>query len=265
MEPCVRYSGLARGGRLSSRHSTVEATAAADGLRREVAAASESTLLAELARFIAHEVNQPLAAVVANAAACGRWLERDRPDLAEARAALQRAIHEARRAGEVVRGIQAFLHREAAREERLEVGALFEAAVALSAPRPARLGVWIDLDAPPGLAARGHRLEVLGVLMHLIDNALDAVGERAEDRRIVLGARAAGSEVEFHVSDNGPGIAPPLRERVFEPLYTLRADGHGLGLAAARAVVDAHGGRLWVDPEPPEGGASLRFTLPGAA
>ncbi len=123
----------------------------------------------------------------------------------------------------------------------------------------------IEVADASGLAVRGDRLDVLQVLLHLLDNAIDALAEHEGDRRVALDAKATGGEVEFGVSDTGPGIAPALAEKVFQPLYTLRARGAGLGLTACRAIVESHGGRIRVAPDTAGGGAIVRFTLPGAA
>ena len=232
-------------------------------LRHEMAVATQGVILGEVARLIAHEINQPLAAVAANAGACMRWLRRDPPEHAEAEAAVQRIIADAHRAAEAIRGIQAFLERGPQTREPVSLAELFGATVALVAPVSAARQVEIVVDAAASLPpVEVSRPQMLHVLLSLATNACESL-ERVPPPRIVrLSATRRSDEVEIGVSDNGPGMGVAGRERHFEPFYSSKPDGFGLGLAVSRTIVESHGGRLWAQANPAGDGETFRFTLP---
>ena len=243
--------------------------------RQELAQVSRASTLGELAASIAHEVNQPLAAIAANGQAGLRWLEAPRPSADEAKDSLRRIVRDAHRAGEVITRIRAFLRR----------GELVTAAVDLAQAagetlallRGEALAHGIDLrlrpadDATPDLpplpplpSVRADRVQVQQVLLNLVMNALESIDRSAGPRREVLitVGRQGPDSVRVDVSDSGTGIDPALGERLFEAFQTTKPGGMGMGLAICRSLVEAHGGRLWAAAPAPGSGATFSFTLP---
>ena len=231
-------------------------------LRHEIAAATQPVVLAEVARLLAHEINQPLAAVVANGGAALRWLEHDPPNVAEASTALRRLVGAAQRGAESIRGIQALAQREPAIRGHEEVAELVRQAVALVAPLASSHGIDIAVECESELPAVAvNRAQVLYVLVALMTNACEALARVPEPRSIRVAARRVEGDVAISVGDNGPGLGAMGRERHFEPFFTIKAEGLGLGLAVSRAIVESHGGRLTAVANPDDG-ESFTFTLP---
>lgn len=232
-------------------------------LLQEIATATQRVLLGEVARLIAHEISQPLAAVAANGGACLRWLERDPPDLEEARAAARRLIADAHRAAQEMRGIAAFVQRQPLARDRQPVGPVIDTAVALAAPLAAQRQVAVSVDCARDLPdVEINRAQLLHVVFSLLTNACEALERVPLPRTIRVEAAHRAGELEVSIADNGPGVGEAGPHRPFEAFYTTKADGLGLGLAVSHAIVESHGGRLWVGPL--GGGHAFRFTLPAA-
>lgn len=231
----------------------------------ELARASRITTVGALSASIAHEVNSPLAAILANAQAGLRWLRRPQPDLAEAKAALDDVVAEASRARDVIARTRSYLGnapRASAPVDLLrvarEANLLVEGELRLH-----RAAVHIAAEGEiPSIAADAIGLQQ--VFVNLLLNAAQAMAEADGPRDITVTIRAAGSQVAVDVIDTGPGIAPERRARIFEPFHSTKAGGMGMGLAICRNLVDAHGGDLWGDAGP-GGGAAFHFCLPVAA
>ena len=233
-------------------------------LRHEIAAATQAVVIGEVVRLIAHDINQPLAAIVANGGACLRWLERDPPNVAEAAAVARRLGANAQRAAETMREIQARVQRQPPPRTVERVADLVATAVELVAPTAAACRVHIEVEpAADGPAIEANRAQLLYVLMALLGNACEALEQVPEPRRVQVGCRRTDGEVELWVRDNGPGLGVAGRNRHFEPFFTLERDGLGLGLglAVSRAIVDAHGGRLAAVANP-GGGESFVLAFP---
>ena len=234
-------------------------------LRHEIAAATQGVVLAEVARLIAHEINQPLAAIVANGGACLRWLQRDPPDVAEAIAAVGRLTADAHRAAESMRGIQALVQRQPPARSRERLHDLAGIAVELVAPAAAARRVQVAVEVMPDLpAVEANRAQMLYVLVALLTNACEALERVPEPRHVRLCARRTDGEVQVAVIDNGPGLGSMGRERHFEPFFTVKPDGLGLGLAVSRAIVESHGGRLSAAANDGQG-ERFTFTVPAVA
>ncbi|MGO4287842.1 sensor histidine kinase, partial [Bosea sp. TAB14] len=229
----------------------------------ELAHASRLTSLGELTASIAHEVNQPLASVVSNAQAGLRWLRRERPEIGEAVHSLERLVDEAKRAGDVIAGVRALARKEAPQPDRFALNELVNETLTLLAQElgKGRVGLSRMLDAllPDVLA---DRIQIQQVLINLIMNATQSM--------ITVDCPAPLLKVSTHVDDghavvsicdNGPGIDPALRERLFSAFVTNRADGMGLGLSVCASIVARHDGRIWTDASA-ERGATFRFSLP---
>jgi PAS domain S-box-containing protein len=230
----------------------------------ELAHVTRVVTMGELASSIAHEVNQPLAGLVTNGQACLRWLARDPPDLAEARACLQRVVRDGTRAGEVIARMRAFARKAAPQPARLALNDVIAEVLALADDELRRHGVALHTDLAAGLLlVWGDRVQLQQVLLNLLLNGVEAMrGVTDRPRALLVRSRKDGAEgVLVAVQDAGPGIAPQDLERVFEPFYTTKPTGLGLGLAISRSIIEAHGGRLWATPNAGPG-VTMQFTLP---
>ena len=220
--------------------------------RTELARVSRLTTLGELTASIAHEVNQPIGAMVTNAAACVRWLAAKPPDMAEAQAALANIVADGKRAGEVIARIRALTRRQAPRMELLDVNRKVREVLALAEHELKTHDIVLRTELAPALpSVAGDRVQLQQVLLNLIVNAIEAmsgVHDRARELTIVTAAKEPGAVV-VEVRDSGPGLDEEGAERVFEPFYTTKAQGIGIGLSISRSIVEAHGGRLWAELE----------------
>ncbi|MCF3935357.1 PAS domain-containing protein [Acuticoccus sp. M5D2P5] len=225
--------------------------------------ASHAASLAELSASIAHEVNQPLAAVVANSHACHRWLSAAPPNLERAKTTAERIIRDANAAADVVGRIRALFRQSAETRDLVAPADVITEARELMAEeatrRRIRLLVEIATDVPPACV---DRVQIQQVLVNLIRNGMDAVEAPKSERAIRIEARRMDDAIRIAVSDCGGGILSP--EKIFEPFFTTKDQGMGMGLAICRSIVEAHGGRLWAEANAPRG-ATFVFTLPVSA
>jgi len=233
-----------------------------------LAHASRVTTMGELAASIAHEVSQPLAAVVTNASACLRWLNAAPPNLPEARETMERILRDGDRASEVLARIRGLLRKTAVRQERVSVNDLIRDAGALARGEMSRHGVSfrteLEADLPP---VAGDPVQLQQVLLNLIVNGIEAADGRPDGgprELVVQSERRDAGDVLVAVRDRGLGISPEESDRLFEAFYTTKPGGLGMGLSVSRSIVEAHGGRLWAAPNP-GGGSIFRFTLPAEA
>jgi PAS domain S-box-containing protein len=234
--------------------------------RMELAHVSRLTTLGELSTSIAHEVSQPLGAMIASAGACARWLAAQPPNLAEARATLAHIATDGARARDVVGRIRALTKRQMVRMQRLDLNRELREVLALTEheSRTQRIVRQADLDpALPGVL--GDRIQVQQVLLNLVVNAAEAMSAvHDRPRLLTLISRCDGPDaIRLEVRDTGSGIDPQRLEDVFESFYTTKEDGIGIGLSISRSVVEAHGGRLWAGANEPHG-AVFSLTLPAA-
>lgn len=228
----------------------------------ELARASRITTIGALSASIAHEVNSPLAVIVANAQAALRWLRRPQPDLGEATAALDDIVAAATRARDVIARTRSYLG---------NAPRVFDAVDLLQAARDANLLVERELralGASVHLAAGGEvpriaadRIGLQQVFVNLLVNAAQAMAAGVGPRDITVAITRRDGHVAVAVSDTGPGIGAERRARIFEPFHSTKVGGMGMGLAICRNLIDAHGGDIWVDAAP-GGGAAFHFTLP---
>ena len=230
----------------------------------DLAHVARVTTLGELTASIAHEVNQPVAAMKINANAGLRWLATQPPDLGEARQALGGIIEEATRAREVIDRIRALASKAPPRNDRLDVNDIVRDVIALTRSEVQRNRVALQTglagDLPP---ISGDRVQLQQVVLNLIINAIEALNEASDGpRELLVGTGKNGSDGVFvAVSDSGPGLDTKHLDHIFDAFHTTKPNGLGMGLAISRSIIEAHGGRLWATPNDRRG-AIFRFSLP---
>jgi len=229
----------------------------------ELAHAMRVATLGELTASIAHEVSQPLMAIVTNGEAGMRWLRRDPPVAEEVETNLQRLVAEGLRASNIVKGIRAFVKKAPMQRDGLAVNVLIADAAALVAREIAKAHVQLRVDVDPDLpAVQGDRVQLQQVMVNLMINAAHAmVGQTGERVLSVAATRSGPESIEIAVRDTGPGIAAQDLPRLFEPFFSTKPNGMGMGLAICKTTAEAHGGSLLVDSEVGKG-AVFRIMLP---
>ncbi len=232
-------------------------------LQSELVHVSRLTAMGEMASTLAHELNQPLAAINNYLKGCRRLLDQeDIAALPRVKEGLDKASEQAVRAGQIIRRLRNFVSRGET-ERRIErVSQLIDEASALAMVGGREAGIISRLDIDPRISTViADRVQVQQVLVNLIRNAMDAM-QASERREITISARpSADSMVEIAVSDTGPGLAVEIADRLFQPFVTTKETGMGVGLSISRTIIEAHGGKLWVEPSA-GGGACFRLTLP---
>ncbi len=240
----------------------VEAQAALQRVQADFARAARIATLGELTASIAHEVNQPLAAIATNGEAGLRWLSRPEPDIEEVRQLNARMVADARRAADIIKRIRGIATPSAPTRAELSVNALVEEASLFLAHELQAQGVALRLDLAPALPpVRGDRTQLQQVLVNLMVNAMQAMaGTRSARRAITVRSRAADDGVAIEIEDSGPGFAPEHLGSLFASFFTTKPDGMGIGLSICRSIIDDHGGRI-AAANAPGGGALFSFTL----
>jgi C4-dicarboxylate-specific signal transduction histidine kinase len=245
----------------------IERKRAEDALRHaqmELAHVTRVATLGEMSASIAHEINQPLAAVIANANASLRWLATATPNLDEARDAVSRIVRDGNRAGEVIARIRALVEKTVTAKVRLDINQAVQEVILLAQSEAGRKGVSLRMesatDVPPVL---GDRVQLQQVVLNLVMNGVEAMASVADRRReLLIRSRQHGSDqVLVAVQDSGIGIARENLEKIFNAFYTTKSHGMGMGLAISRSIVENHGGRLWAIPNDGPG-VTFQFTLP---
>jgi signal transduction histidine kinase len=232
----------------------------------EVARVARLTTMGELAGSIAHEINQPLAAVVTNANAALRWLVRDPPNLDETKAALGRMIKDGNRASDVIMHIRELLKHRTPEHVEVDINEaireILEIAMGALRSRAATAHTALASGVPLAL---GDRVQLQQVIMNLIMNGADAMSSVTDRPRILSIGSKLDDNGHIHVTvrDSGTGIDEAIQHRIFEPLFTTKNDGMGMGLSICRSIIEAHGGRLWASPATPHG-TEFQFTIPRA-
>jgi len=222
----------------------------------EFARITRMVTMGELTASIAHEVNQPLGAMVTSAASCARWLAAKPPQMDKARRALERIVNDGRRAGAVIQRIRAHLKRQAPRRDRLDVNEMILEVIALTQYELRRNDIVLETRLTEGLPrVPADRVQCQQVLLNLIVNAIEAMSEVKRRRRelIIVSATDGPDAVRVEVHDSGPGLDPERTTQLFEPFYTTKAEGLGIGLSISRSIVEAHGGRLSAGANAPHG------------
>jgi C4-dicarboxylate-specific signal transduction histidine kinase len=232
--------------------------------RAELAHVNRVATMGQLTASIAHEVNQPIAATVSNAQAGLRWLNRQPPDLDEVREALACIAEDGKRAGEVIAGIRDFMKKAPPRKDRVELNGAIREVIELTRSEAVKNDVWVQTELTDGLPLiQGDRVQLQQVMLNLIVNAVEATSGVGDGSRelLISTKKAETGGVRVAVRDTGPGLTPAALEHLFEPFYTTKPSGLGLGLSICRSIIEAHGGRLWASANVPRG-AVFQFTLP---
>jgi C4-dicarboxylate-specific signal transduction histidine kinase len=234
--------------------------------REDLARVTRVTTMGELAASIAHEVNQPLAAIVTNANASLRWLAADPPNLEEVREATVRIIADGNRASDVVGRIRTLLSKKETQKQLLEVDDVIGDVVALTKSEAQRNGtsVQLELAAAPAVVL-ADRVQLQQVLLNLMLNGMDAMHDVTGSRTLTIQSRPhQGKGVLVAVRDSGVGIPAEHLPHIFDAFYTTKNGGLGMGLAIGRSIIEAHGGRIWATSEQGQE-TTFQFTLPAGA
>jgi PAS domain S-box-containing protein len=256
------YRGVARD--ITERKRASEAVRE---MRTQLEHANRVATMGQLTASIAHEVNQPIGASVTNAEAALRWLDRPVPDLEEVRLALSRIVRDGARAGAVVDRIRGVIRKTRPRRERLDINTAIREVIEIIRSEALKTGVSVRAELADDLPIiDGDRVELQQVILNLIVNAIEAMKDVSEGPRDVLitTGKTEDGDMVVSVRDSGPGLAPSVRDNLFQPFQTTKSTGMGLGLSICRAIIESHAGRLWAEANSPHG-AVFRFTVPAHA
>jgi signal transduction histidine kinase len=229
----------------------------------ELAHVNRRATVGELSGAIAHELNQPLGAILRNSEAAELILESPSPDIRELKDIVRDIKHDDQRAGEVIRRLRQLLVKAPLESEEIDLNVMLaEAFEFLSAQAAARRVTLSIRMTPQSPHIKGDRIQLQQVILNLVMNAMDAIGDDERHAREVIGRTALTNTAtaEVSIEDSGPGVSPDKEKQIFEPFFTTKVAGMGMGLAIARTIVERHGGRIWVDAK--GAGAIFRFTLP---
>jgi signal transduction histidine kinase len=235
----------------------------AERSRQELAHFARVSAMGELTASLAHQLNQPLTGILTNAQAAQRMLHDSEPDLPELRSILDDIVEDDRRAGEVIQQLRDLMRKAPSARVLLDMNTTLERVVRLVSSDAVIKSVTIELDLTPDMAiVRGNRVELQQVILNLLLNALDAVS-RSEERRVVVRTLLTVEGIEVRVEDSGHGLDGGTEERIFEPFFTSKPEGMGMGLSVARSIIDAHDGRIYAKRRDPVG-TIVAFELPAA-
>ena len=232
--------------------------------RGELAHLTRISTMGELAASLAHELNQPLTAILSNAQAAQRFMVADPADLEEVRAILKDIVHDDTRAGEVIRRMRALVRKEHLEVVPLDLPSVINDVVHLlhsdAVLHNVRVELEVNHELPP---VKGDKVQLQQVVLNLLLNAFDAMKDcPANERQVLVRAELDGAAMtKITMRDRGTGLTVDKLDRIFEPFYTTKRDGLGMGLSISRSIIEAHGGRLWAENNP-DRGATYTFTVP---
>ena len=231
-------------------------------LQFELVHISRLSAMGEMASALAHELNQPLTAITNYLQGSRRMLEGAVGDLpATLRGAMDKAADQAMRAGQIIRRLREFVSRGESDRRVENVAKLVEEAGALSLVGAKDRGIHVQFQIDPSVEmVLADRVQIQQVLLNLIRNAMDAMEESTKRNLVISVAPADDKTVRISVADSGSGISPEIAQQLFQPFVTTKKEGMGVGLSISRTIIDAHGGRIWVEPNP-TGGTIFNFTL----
>jgi two-component system, LuxR family, sensor kinase FixL len=261
LKDCRHFTGFIRD--LTERQET---QAKLHELQANLFHVSRLSALGEMASSLAHELNQPLAAINNYLRGCQYLLQQSQdPRAAMTREALDKAAAQALRAGNIIRRLRDFVTRRESDKTIVRVARLLEDTSALALVGARELGVMVRFQLAPAVEhVLVDAVQIQQVLVNLLRNALEAMQETTRRELFVVATLTADSMVEIMVSDTGHGVPEELLPRLFEPFMTTKENGMGVGLSISKAIIEAHGGRLWVEANP-IGGTIFRFTLPSVS
>ena len=225
------------------------------------------SMLGQLTASIAHELKQPIASSLNNAQTGLNWLDRQTPDLGEVRESLALVVNDALRAGEVIERVRDLVKKAPQRKDRLEINGAIREVIELTGREATKNGVTVEMQLAEGLPLiEGDRVQLQQVILNLLNNAIQAMSGAGDGPRRLLVSTGKGETggVLVVVGDSGPGLAPGVIDRIFEPFHSTHPGGLGLGLSICRSILEAHDGRLWASANEPRG-ALFQFTLPARA
>jgi NO-binding membrane sensor protein with MHYT domain/two-component sensor histidine kinase len=245
---------------LFERERTEEALRQAQA---DLARVNRVNTMAELTASLAHEVNQPIAAAVANAEACARWLARDPPNFEEARAAAMEIVKDGKRAAEIISRIRLLFKKGTPRRELLDVNEVIREMIVLLHSEVAQCSISVRTELAADLPeVMGDRVQLQQVIMNLIGNSIDAMKDMDGTRELAIKSQPAENDhLMVSVSDTGVGLPPRQADQIFNAFFTTKPHGTGMGLSISRSIVDSHGGRLWATDNDPCG-TSFHLILP---
>jgi C4-dicarboxylate-specific signal transduction histidine kinase len=220
--------------------------------------------MGQLTASIAHEVNQPIAATVTNAQAALRFLSRQPVAVDEVRQSLDDIVKDGNRAGAVIGRIRDLIKKAPLRRDRLEINEAIREVIDLSRSEATKNSVSLHAElAERSLVVQGDRVQLQQVILNLIINAVEAMSSLDDGPRelLISSETFEAANIVVTVRDSGPGLAPGALERLFQPFYTTKPSGLGLGLSICRSIVESHGGKLWASPNVPRG-AVFQFRVP---
>jgi PAS domain S-box-containing protein len=241
-----------------------EAEQALMSTQAELARLSRVLTMGELTASIAHEVNQPLTAVVTNGHACLEWLSGNAPNLGEARQAAERIIQDGTRAGTVLSSIRALFKKETPAKDWLDMNEVIRELTVFLRDEAMRHHIVLRADLAPDVPkVTGDRVQLQQVVLNLVMNGIEAMrGTNSGPKELRICTRKDSLEgVLVQVEDSGTGICPDIAGKIFDPFFTTKPQGIGMGLSISRSIVESHEGSLWASPRP-SGGAIFQFTVP---
>jgi NO-binding membrane sensor protein with MHYT domain len=232
----------------------------------DLAHVSRVTTMGELCASLAHEVNQPIAAAVANADACLNWLARDNPNLEEARECATRIVEDGTRAAEIIGRIRLLCKKGTPQWELVDVNEVIQGLIVLLRSQITRYVISVRMELAVDLPqVRGDRVQLQQVMMNLMMNSIDAMKDVDGTRELAIKSHRSGNEqLMVCVSDSGVGLPPRQADQIFHAFFTTKPHGIGMGLAICRSIVESHSGRLWAADNSPRG-ASFHLILPTGA
>jgi two-component system sensor kinase FixL len=221
--------------------------------------------MGELTTSLAHEINQPLSAIISNAQAAKRYLKASIPDMAEIEEILDDIVNEGSRASEVINRLRKLLKKSKIEIEPMDLNSVFREIVTLLNSDAVMRDVKIELELDPQLPfIRGDRIQLQQVALNLVLNAIDSITEGPQgERRVLIRTSRKDSVALAEVNDSGKGISAEEIEKVFTPFFTTKPQGMGVGLCICRSIIRHHQGQIWAESNP-EGGATFYFSLPAA-
>ena len=231
--------------------------------REQLAHVTRISTMGELAASLAHELNQPLTAILSNAQAAHRFLNAKPADLKEVQEILEDIVSDNNRAGEVIRRMRALVKKEELEFAPIHIASVIGEVVQLLHSDEILHNIHVELDCQDGLPnVRGNRVQLQQVILNLLMNAFDAMKDApAAERKVVVRAQAKDAGiVEISVRDRGTGLTGDSLSKIFQPFYTTKREGLGMGLPISRSILEAHGGRLWAENNA-DRGATFHFTV----